>query len=170
VFRSLLVVLAACGGTQDTTTPPPPPLRPTPIDAAVATPAPIDAPLARALDDNDCKALSGAPALAIAVVTTSKPDCSSVGHLRIALEVKKLVRGDGITTVTASGPLYGPRGPRLAVGETVIVAIDPGTHPAETVYCVPLPAREGTGRHLVRLDDPGNADRAIAQIEAGCPH
>jgi hypothetical protein len=168
VLRSLIVVLVACGGTQDPTTPPPPPLRPTPIDAAVVPPAPIDAPLTRALDDADCKALGGATALAVAVVTTSKPDCSSVGHLRIALEVKKLVRGDGITTVTASGPLYGPRGPRLKVGETVIVAIDPATRPAETVYCVPLPASEGTGRHITRIDDPDNVDRALAQIEAGC--
>ena len=104
--------------------------------------------------------------MGVAVVTRSTPDCSGVGHLRIVLDVKQLVRGDAINTVIASRPLYGGTN-RFAAGDTVLVAIEPGARPAETVACVPLPARDGVARELVRVDADA-VERAIAEVAAGC--
>lgn len=181
-----LAVLAACGaGSPAPASPPPvaPPVSPATADAAgtpsTSTPAtggPAGAPDASAgaaasLSESDCRAFGAASALGAAVVASVTPDCSGVGHSRIVLEVRALARGERIATIVTSQPLWGASRGELAVGDTLVVAIEPAVRPAETVYCVPLPAHEGVLRHAIEVDSLDVAERVLDDLAAGraCP-
>jgi len=174
-----LAVLAACGAGSQA------PARQPPVASPVARPAPpatrpagpvTDAPAvapdasgatAVSLSEADCRAFGAARALGVAVVTSVRPDCSGVGHNRIVLEVRWLARGERIATVVTSRPLVGPARGELAVGDTLVAAIDPEVRAAETVYCVALPAREGVLRHAIEVDSLATARRVLDELAAG---
>jgi hypothetical protein len=170
---AVLAVLAACGAGSRA------PAGLSPIAQPPAAPpvAPVAAPHAGAPEDPagpagslsaaDCRAFHAAPALGAAVVASVTPDCSGVGHNRIVIEVRSLARGQHITTIVTSQPLIGPVRGELAVGDTLVVAIDPAGRPAETVYCVPLPAHEGVLRHALEVDSLDTARRVLDELAAG---
>lgn len=185
-LRIALAVLAACGaGSQAPASQPPaaPPGSPvtdgpagasSPVtsatDGQAAAPgSPVEP--AVSLSDADCRAFAAASALGAAVVVSATPDCSGVGHDRIVLEVRELARGERIATIVTSRPLWGAARGELAVGDTLVVAIDPAVRPAETVYCVPVPAHEGVLRHAARVDSLAAARRVLDELSAGrgCP-
>ena len=157
-------VAAACS--------PSPPTRPatTPAVAHDAT-APRDARApAAALTAADCRAFATPRPIAIAVVAHSTPDCSGVGHARIVLDVVRLERGTGIARVVTSRPLNAPGEPAFAVGDHLVIAIEPGTRPAETVQCVALPAHGGTVGHAIGATSRAQAEQLLAQLVAArCP-
>jgi hypothetical protein len=175
-----LAVLAACGAGSQAPAGPPgrpplaaPPAAPSvaPVSDGLAGAPDISAEPAVSLSEADCRAFDAARALGAAVVASVTPDCSGVGHHRIVLEVRGLARGERISTIVTSQPLGGPSRGELAVGDTLVVAIEPAVRPAETVYCVPLPAHEGTLRHSVEVDSLATARRALDELAAGraCP-
>jgi hypothetical protein len=157
------VGLIACGAATPgpSTTPPAvsttPDVRPDSAAPAVVLPA------------ADCRALRAGRALGVAVVVESRPDCSGIGHLRVVLEVRRLARGTGIERIVTSRPLYGSREPRLEVGATVIAAIEPEVRPAETVYCVALPARQGSVRHAMQVDSLEAAEPILEVLASDRP-
>jgi hypothetical protein len=140
----------------------PPAVTPRESPRAHRSVAPPDAAPPFAPTAEDCAAFRDAPVLAVAVVTAATSDCSSVGHRRVVLEVRNLARGAGVATVVASRPLHD----RLRAGNVVIAAIDPVQRPAEKVFCVELPAHEGTLRRAIQLDD-ADADRTLADLASG---
>jgi hypothetical protein len=171
-LATLTLLAGACWSTTSSPTP-----RDSPRDLVVAGAA-VDAAPAIAHADarqiapvtlaaDDCTVLHDAPALGVAVVILSKPDCSSVGHRRIALEVRRLVRGTAIQYLVTSRPLYERGDKELEVGDVVVVAIEPVQRPAETVYCVALPAHEGTVKRAVEVDSEATANRIADEIAAG---
>ncbi|HVJ18212.1 MAG TPA: hypothetical protein VM686_22485 [Polyangiaceae bacterium] len=119
------------------------------------------------LSREDCSAFETAPALGIAVVVASEPDCSSVGHRRSVLEVRRLGRGSGIVNVGTSSTLYSNDERRLEVGDTVLAAIEPDRHPAETVHCVSLPERQGSLRRAVKVDSGAVAEALLDDVLSG---
>jgi hypothetical protein len=183
-FPLALAVLAACGAGSQAPAgqlPAAPPAAP-PVVAPVAPPvAPVtdahagapDTPAepAVSLSEADCRAFEAASALGVAVVASVDPDCSGVGHSRIVLEVRRLARGERIATIVTSRPLVGPARGELAVGDTLVVAIDPEVRAAETVFCVALPASEGALRHAFEVDSLAAAGRVLDELAAGraCP-
>jgi hypothetical protein len=158
---TLSVLAVACSGPPRSE--PARPEVPAP-DAAIAIDAAVDSPRHAALADADCRTLSSAGALAIATVASTTPDCSGVGHERIVFDVVRLVRGANVTKVVTSRALYG-RQDRITEGDTFLIAIDPADHPAATVACVPLPAHQGTVKHLVRVASLAAGEQALA----ACP-
>ncbi len=185
-FPLALAVLTACGAGSQTPASQPaaaPPMSPAtagsagiPSTATAATDGPAGAPDAPAepavgLSEADCRAFEAASALGAAVVVSVTPDCSGVGHNRIVLEVRALARGERIATIVTSRPLWGASRGELAVGDTLVVAIDPEVRPAETVYCVALPAHEGVLRHALEVDSLATAERVLDDLAAGraCP-
>ncbi len=168
----VLAVLTACGaGSQAPAGQPPaaPPVAPVAEAHAGAPAAPADP--AASLPEADCRAFGAASALGAAVVVRVTPDCSGVGHNRIVLEVRRLARGERIATIVTSRPLMGPARGELAVGDTLVVAIEPEVRAAESVYCVALPAREGVLRHAVKVDSLAAAERVLDELASGraCP-
>jgi hypothetical protein len=123
------------------------------------------------LVEADCQAFGAARALGVAVVASVSPDCSGVGHNRIVLDVRRLARGEGIAQIVTSRPLIGPARSELAVGDALVVAIEPEVRAAEIVHCVPLPARQGVLRHAVEVDSLATAERVLDEIVAdrACP-
>lgn len=123
------------------------------------------------LAEADCRAFGAARALGVAVVASVRPDCSGVGHNRIVLDVRRLARGEGIAQIVTSRPLIGTARSELAVGDALVVAIEPEVRVAEIVHCVPLPARQGVLRHAVEVDSLATAERVLDDIAAGraCP-
>lgn len=123
------------------------------------------------LDAADCVALTWSRAVGIAVVQSRTPDCSGIGKHHIVLDVPHLARGESIARIVTTTPLVGDRRVELAVGATVLAAIDPDPRPAQTVSCVPLPALDGTLRHAVEVDSLDTGVRVLAEIAAGrlCP-
>ena len=120
------------------------------------------------LADADCRALATAQVLGVAVVVSSVPDCSGIGHARIVLEVQQLARGAAIQTVVTSRPLHGvDEGPRFREGDTVVISIAAAKEPARTVSCVPLPASDGTVSHAVSVEDTDEGRRMLAAIVDG---
>lgn len=171
-FPLALAVLTACGASSQTPASQPPagpPVSPTADGPAGAPDAPVEP--AVSLSEADCRAFDAARALGAAVVVSVTPDCSGVGHNRIVLEVRTLARGERIATIVTSQPLMGPDRGELAVGDTLVVAIEPAVRPAETVYCVPLPAHEGVLRHALEVDSLDAARRVLDELAAGraCP-
>ena len=170
-FPLPLAVLAACGAGSQAPAgqPPAAPVAPVPSGQAVAPEAPAEP--AVSLSEADCRAFGAARALGVAVVASVQPDCSGVGHNRIVLEVRRLARGERIATIVTSRPLVGLGRGELAVGDTLVVAIEPEVRAAETVYCVALPAREGVLRHAVEVDSQAAAGRVLDDLAAGraCP-
>jgi hypothetical protein len=169
-------VLAACGtGSQTPARPPPstPPSAPPVVLAGEGHAGAGDAPAdpGVSLSEDDCRAFGAASALGAAVVVSIQPDCSGVGHNRIVLEVRRLARGERISTLVTSRPLAAPDRHELSVGDTLVVAIDPEARAAETVYCVPLPAHEGRLRHAVEVDSLVTAGHVLDELAAGraCP-
>jgi hypothetical protein len=132
----------------------------TPAGARTVETAP---PLSR----EDCDAFDSASALAIAVVVVSQPDCSSVGHLRVVLEVQRLVRGSGMTHVGTSRALFSQSELRFEVGDTLLVALEPEIQPAETFHCVSLPDRQGSVRHAVKVASISEAEPLLDAIALG---
>jgi hypothetical protein len=138
VRLAAMAILAACSSPP---TAPPAPMAPRvesspPRDAAPGGVDATSAPAA-ALSDEDCKALRDAPALAVAVVTEAKSDCSSVGHRRIVLEVRKLVRGGPMAVVVTSRPLHDRK---LRVGDFVVAALEPAQRTALNLLLVRMPS------------------------------
>lgn len=173
---AIIATLVACRGGRDASVPSTqqPPARA--VDAGTSPDAPeragrIDPFVPPALSEADCKAFLGAPALAVAVVVTSQADCSGIGHLRVVLEVRHRNDATDIDLVSTSRPLYAQSMPAYRLGDAFIVAIEPAAVPAETVYCVPLPARQGQVLHLVGVDDESAGERTIEGLLAGelCP-
>lgn len=180
-FPLALAMLTACGarsqapvapmaeddaGAPDTPDEPP--------DAPVTEPAGApDTPAepAVSLSETDCRAFGPARVLGAAIVASVQPDCSGVGHDRIVLEVRRLARGERIATIVTSRPMVGPDRGELAVGDTLVVAIEPEVRAAATVFCVALPAHEGVLRHAVKVDSLAAADRVLDELAAGraCP-
>jgi hypothetical protein len=144
-----------------------PPARTEPAEGGEPKQARPVAESAPALSREDCDAFEAAPALAVAVVVTSEPDCSSVGHTRTVLEVRSLGRGAGIERVGTSRTLYSNEEPRLQVGDTALVAIEPRLSPAETVHCVALPERQGSVRHAVKVDSLATSQALLDAVVQG---
>ena len=108
---------------------------------------------ATALSPADCRAFESADALGVAIVASVTADCSSVGHVRMLLEILELSRGEGIQLVEFTRTLAAWGEPNLEQGDTVVVAIQPADMPAETVHCVPFPARQGVVHHVLKVDN-----------------
>lgn len=168
----VLFVVAACGSRTPPVEPAPP--APTPVEVTATNDAsvPIDASmLSVALSAADCVALTWSRAVGVAVVQSRTSDCSGVGNHQIVLDVPHLSRGEGIQRIVTSRPMAGSRSAELAVGTTVLAAIEPDRRPAQTVNCVPLPDLDGTLRHAVEVDSVDTGMRVLSEIAAGrlCP-
>lgn len=165
----MVLAVAGCRSHAPAQVAPPPPA---PTDAAAGS-ADVDASVpdasapAVALSTEQCRAFTDAGAIGIAVVASRTPDCSSVGHNRIVLDVQRLGRGQDIATLVTSRPLYGAARNELAVGDIVVVAIEPVVRPAETLMCVPLPAHQGTVRLALEAASLADAERILADITSG---
>lgn len=136
---------------------------------AASSAAPPRAAPAPTLPAGDCRALRGARALAVAAVVLSEPDCSGVGHQRVVLEVRQLARGAGIERIVTSRPLGSADGPAFQKGDLFVVAVEPGVRPAEVVYCVALPAHQGSVRHALKVGSEDEARRILDEVAAGAP-
>lgn len=171
-----LVLLAACAsgssdGERAPAAEPAPQAAPAPAPAPAA-PVPAPPPDAGSaggvrVPAGICADLRAAPALALATVRASTPDCSSVGHQRIVFDVVELARGAGIQVVSHSHLLYQKDAPRFAAGDHAILGIEPDTLPAEQEMCVPMPARQGRVTTAVRVDSTDAGRRLLGDLARG---
>ena len=161
------VLAAACaGGRPGSGQPPPASPPPAPPAPDRSSPAP-DAGVTPTLTDADCAAFGAAPVLALATVRSATPDCSSVGHTRVVLDVLRLARGARVAVVSVSYALHEQGAPRLSPGDHVVIAVEPRPLPAEDVYCVPMPARDGAVMRAIRVDSGGAGDRLLDDLGGG---
>ena len=175
----LALFIAACGrGPAPAAAPSPPAPRddaPGTIGSlagAAVTDQGSDSPPHAALTAADCRAFAEALGLGIAVVASSTPDCSGIGHARIVLEVQHLSRGGGIRSVVTSRPLYsGDHAERMREGDVLVVAMTPNAQAARTVSCVRLPASDGDLERAVVVTSVDAGRRLIDAILDGsaCP-
>ena len=128
-----------------------------------------------ALAPEICKSLRSSPAAGLVRVTLDEPDCSGIGNIQRLFEVVYVANGGNLATLYHSEPLIGPSRPRVEVGDLFIASIEPKKMPAERVYCVQVPKRDGYVREFAPVADEDEGRellRAVLGSDRECaePH